>query len=96
MGCGRTTATGEQTYGCSLYRRDTDRPARSFEQYCDLSRQFDPKPSPAVLPDGTAVPAYKGPGVDTFVAEFGRLDLLDYSTREIEVFVFVKLTVVRT
>lgn len=54
-------------------------PPRSFEQYCDLSRQYDPAPSPAVLPDGTIVPAYTGPPVDTFVAEFGRLDLLAYS-----------------
>ncbi|KAI0275044.1 ribonuclease T2 [Gloeopeniophorella convolvens] len=50
----------------------------SFEQYCDFSRQYDPAPSPPVLPDGTKVPVYKGPGVDTFVADFGRLDLLDY------------------
>ncbi|KAG5644612.1 hypothetical protein DXG03_008090 [Asterophora parasitica] len=34
----------------------------SYEQYCDLSRQFDPKPSPAKFPDGTVIPAYKGPG----------------------------------
>ncbi|CAL1694058.1 unnamed protein product [Somion occarium] len=53
----------------------------SFEQYCDLSRQFDPAPSPAILPDGTVVPAHKGPGVDTFVAEFKRLDLLDYMSK---------------
>jgi ribonuclease T2 len=26
------------------------------------------------------VPPYKGPGVDTFIKEFGRHDLLDYST----------------
>ena len=52
---------------------------RSFEQYCDLSRQYDPEPSPATLPDGTVVPAYKGPGVDPFVADFGRLDLLAFS-----------------
>ena len=51
----------------------------SFEQYCDFSRQFDPAPSPKVLPDGTTVPVYTGPGVDTFVAEFGRVDLLDFS-----------------
>ncbi|KAF8898976.1 ribonuclease T2-like protein [Infundibulicybe gibba] len=50
----------------------------SFEQYCDLSRQFDPSPSPAILPDGTKIPAYTGPGVDTFIKEFGRDDLLLY------------------
>ncbi len=52
---------------------------RSFEQYCDLSRQYDRKPSPSVLPDGTTVHAYTGPGVDTFIGKFGRLDLLAYS-----------------
>ena len=56
---------------------------RSFDQYCDLSRQYDPSPSPSVLPDGTPVPPYTGPGVDTFVAEFGRVDLLDYSMNSI-------------
>ncbi|KAI9444830.1 ribonuclease T2 [Lactarius indigo] len=50
----------------------------SFESYCDLSRQYDPNPSPNVLPDGTPVPAYNGSGVDTFILEFGRLDLLNY------------------
>ncbi|KAH9049354.1 ribonuclease T2 [Lactarius hengduanensis] len=50
----------------------------SFESYCDLSRQYDPTPSPNVLPDGTLVPAYNGSGVDTFILKFGRLDLLDY------------------
>ncbi|KAL4246991.1 RNase T2 family protein, partial [Abortiporus biennis] len=50
----------------------------SFEQYCDFSRQFDPVPSPAKLPNGTVIPPYKGPSVDTFVKEFKRLDLLDY------------------
>lgn len=53
---------------------------RSYEQYCDLSRQYDPNPSPAVLPDGTVVPPYNGPGLGTFVEEFGRWDLLDFST----------------
>ena len=55
---------------------------RSFTQYCDLTRQFDPSPSPNTtngLPNGTVVPPYKGPGVDTFIADFGRVDLLDYS-----------------
>lgn len=51
----------------------------SFDQYCDLSRQYDPSPDPAVLPDGTVVPPYKGPGVDTFIKAFGREDLLEYS-----------------
>lgn len=57
---------------------------RSFTQYCDLSRQFDPSPSPNTtngLPNGTVVPPYKGPGVDTFILDFKRIDLLDFSTR---------------
>ncbi|KAJ8083708.1 hypothetical protein PM082_002474 [Marasmius tenuissimus] len=49
----------------------------SFEQYCDPSRQYDPAPSPAAFPNGTVIPAYRGPGVDTFVKAFGRKDLLD-------------------
>lgn len=53
----------------------------SFEQYCDFSRQYDPNPSPAVLPNGTTVPAYKGPGVDTFIEQLGRDDLLDYMNK---------------
>lgn len=59
-------------------RSDIAQPS-SFEQYCDLSRQYDPDPSPSTLPDGTIVPAYKGPGVNTFVESFGRDDLLDFS-----------------
>ncbi|KAK7695324.1 hypothetical protein QCA50_002515 [Cerrena zonata] len=53
----------------------------SFEQYCDFSRQFDPAPSPKVLPNGTTVPVWTGPGVDSFVAEFKRFDLLDYMSK---------------
>lgn len=49
-------------------------------EYCDLSRQFDPTPAPAVLDDGTIVPPYDGPSVDTFIKDFGRYDLLDYCT----------------
>jgi len=46
----------------------------SFAQYCDLSRQYDPAPA-------AGVPPYTGPGVDTFILEFGRLDLLDYMSK---------------
>ena len=52
---------------------------RSFDQYCDFSRQYDPNPSPAALPNGTRVPPYNGPGMSDFIREFGRFDLLDYS-----------------
>lgn len=53
----------------------------SYTQYCDLSRQYDPIPSPNTtngLANGTAVPAYTGPSIDTFVEPFGRFDLLAY------------------
>ncbi|KAI0727823.1 ribonuclease T2 [Fomitopsis betulina] len=53
----------------------------SYAQYCDFSRQYDPDPSPAVLPDGTTVPAYHGPPVDTFIINFARFDLLDYMNK---------------
>ncbi|KAF9643851.1 ribonuclease T2 [Thelephora ganbajun] len=53
----------------------------SFEQYCDFSRQYDPRPSPQALPNGTTVPIYTGPSIDTFVAEFGRYDLLEYMNK---------------
>jgi ribonuclease T2 len=46
--------------------------------YCDLSRQYDPIPDTPILPDGTIVAPYTGPGVDTFIKDFGRYDLLDY------------------
>ncbi|KAF8632964.1 hypothetical protein AX15_001561 [Amanita polypyramis BW_CC] len=49
----------------------------SYEQYCDFSRQYDPNPFPAVLPNGTKVPPYDGPEIDTFIEKFGRYDLLD-------------------
>ncbi|KAI6120577.1 ribonuclease T2 [Pisolithus croceorrhizus] len=48
----------------------------SYDQYCDLTRQYDPDPSPSVLPDGTPVPPYTGPSVKTFSEDFGRWDLL--------------------
>ena len=80
MDCGPITATGMVLLlvKCPC-RSNASRCNSSFDQYCDLSRQYDPAPSPAKLPDGTVVPAYKGPGVDTFVEQFGRQDLLDFS-----------------
>lgn len=51
----------------------------SFGQYCDFSRQFDPDPSPAALSNGAVIPPWKGPSVETFIEEFGRFELLDYS-----------------
>ncbi|KAF2467449.1 ribonuclease T2 [Lindgomyces ingoldianus] len=53
----------------------------SFTQYCDLSRQYDPIPSPNTTDgtrNGTKVPPYTGPDIGTFVKGFGRYDLLDY------------------
>lgn len=56
----------------------------SYDQYCDLSRQYDPNPSPSTLPDGTPVPSYNGKSVRTFIEEFGRFDLLKYSMWTVE------------
>jgi len=50
----------------------------SYDDYCDLTRQYDPDPSPATLPDGTVIPPYNGPSVITFIEEFQRFDLLRY------------------
>ncbi|KAG5654696.1 hypothetical protein H0H81_007452 [Sphagnurus paluster] len=43
--------------------------------------QYDPTPSPSKFPNGTIIPAYTGPGVDTFIREFGRHDLLSYMNK---------------
>ncbi|KEF57774.1 uncharacterized protein A1O9_05694 [Exophiala aquamarina CBS 119918] len=53
----------------------------SYTQYCDLKRQYDPVPSPNTttgLPNGTVVPVYTGPTIDTFLKPFGRYDLIDW------------------
>ncbi|EMC93952.1 hypothetical protein BAUCODRAFT_215932 [Baudoinia panamericana UAMH 10762] len=53
----------------------------SYTQYCDLTRQFDPSPSPNTtngLPNGTVVPRYTGPNIGTFLTPFQRNDLLAY------------------
>ncbi|KAL2133093.1 hypothetical protein VTI74DRAFT_2924 [Chaetomium olivicolor] len=47
----------------------------SWTQYCDLNRQYDPHPSPNTTtgkPNGTPVPPYTGPTVDTFLTALGR------------------------
>ncbi|RMD44543.1 hypothetical protein DV735_g556, partial [Chaetothyriales sp. CBS 134920] len=56
----------------------------SYTQYCDLSRQYDPVPSPNTttgLANGTVVPPYTGPDIGTFVEAFRRYDLLDWMNR---------------
>lgn len=78
MDFGLITVTGAYEWQVPFYCI-SQRISRSFEQYCDPSRQYDPAPDPASFPNGTAIPAYKGPGVDTFIKEFGRQQLLDYS-----------------
>lgn len=53
----------------------------SFTQYCDLSRQYDPKPSPNTTtgtPSGKPVPPYKGESIDNWFAPYGKFDLLAY------------------
>ncbi|KIJ66331.1 hypothetical protein HYDPIDRAFT_109332 [Hydnomerulius pinastri MD-312] len=79
------TYTGREMYGQLLPKGSwgihglwPDNCDGSYDQYCDLSRQYDPDPSPATLPNGTAVPPYKGPSVRTFIEEFGRFELLAY------------------
>ncbi|KAG5974541.1 hypothetical protein E4U55_008174, partial [Claviceps digitariae] len=56
----------------------------SYTQYCDLSRQYDPKPSPNTTngkADGTPVPPYTGEPIDGWFARYGKLDLLAYMNR---------------
>jgi ribonuclease T2 len=53
----------------------------SYTQYCDLTRQYDPIPSPNTtngLPNGTLVAPYNGSNIGTFLEPFGRYDLLEY------------------
>ncbi|KAF2088717.1 ribonuclease T2 family protein [Saccharata proteae CBS 121410] len=56
----------------------------SYTQYCDLSRQYDPSPSPNTTTgtsSGTPVPPYTGPTIDTFVEALGKYDLLAYMNK---------------
>lgn len=89
MDYGQITVMGIYSLTTTLFSSLTLR--RSFEQYCDPHRQFDPVPSPAAFPNGTVIPAYKGPGVETFIEKFGRGDLLDFSQ-----LVFCDLTILLT
>lgn len=54
-------------------------------QYCDLSRQYDPVPSPNTttgLANGTVVPAWKGGDVITpLLNKYGKYDLLAYMNK---------------
>ncbi|OJD29509.1 ribonuclease t2 [Diplodia corticola] len=53
----------------------------SYTQYCDLSRQYDPDPSPKTtngLANGTVVPPYNGSDISSFLIPFGKHDLLEY------------------
>ncbi|KAF2636175.1 ribonuclease T2 [Massarina eburnea CBS 473.64] len=53
----------------------------SYTQYCDLTRQYDPLPSPNTTtgqPNGTAVKPWTGPNIGTFLEPFGKPDLLDF------------------
>ncbi|PVH72320.1 ribonuclease T2 [Cadophora sp. DSE1049] len=56
----------------------------SYTQYCDLSRQYDPLPSPNTTtgkPDGKPVIPYTGPSIGTFLEPFGKFDLLAYMNK---------------
>ena len=53
----------------------------SYTQYCDLSRQYDPLPSPNTTtgtPSGTPVPPWKGTPIREFLKPLGKLDLLAF------------------
>ena len=54
-------------------------------QYCDLSRQFDPRPSPNTtngLPNGTVVPVWGGGDIITPTLEkWGKYDLLEHMNK---------------
>ncbi|PSR92168.1 ribonuclease T2-like protein [Coniella lustricola] len=53
----------------------------SYTQYCDLSRQYDPAPSPNTTTgtaSGTPVEPYTGPNIGTFLEPFGKFDLLAF------------------
>nr|BAV32325.1 ribonuclease T2 [Auricularia polytricha]BAV32326.1 ribonuclease T2 [Auricularia polytricha] len=52
----------------------------TFEQYCDFSRQYDPKPDPPVLGNVT-VPIVEGVKLDEVIKSFGRHDLLRYMNK---------------
>ncbi|KAI0014387.1 ribonuclease T2 family protein [Xylariaceae sp. FL0662B] len=53
----------------------------SYTQYCDLSRQYDPDPSPNTTngqPDGTPVEPWTGGSIEPFLEAFGKWDLITY------------------
>jgi ribonuclease T2 len=56
----------------------------SYTQYCDLSRQYDPVPSPNTTnakPDGTPVPPYTGEPIENWFEPNGKMDLLAYMNK---------------
>ncbi|KAJ4164598.1 hypothetical protein LMH87_006266 [Akanthomyces muscarius] len=56
----------------------------SYTQYCDLNRQYDPKPSPNTTtgtPGGTPVPPYQGESIDKWFAPYGKSDLLAWMNK---------------
>lgn len=56
----------------------------SYTQYCDLSRQYDPLPSPNTTtgtPSGTPVLPWKGTAIGEFLKPFGKLDLLAFMNK---------------
>ena len=56
----------------------------SYTQYCDLSRQYDPLPSPNTTtgtPSGTPVKPWTGTSIGKFLEPFGKLDLLAFMNK---------------
>ncbi|KAI0022660.1 ribonuclease T2 family protein [Xylariomycetidae sp. FL0641] len=56
----------------------------SYTQYCDLSRQYDPFPSPNTTdgtPDGTPVEPWTGAPISDYLEAFEKYDLLAYMNK---------------
>ncbi|KAH8918013.1 ribonuclease T2, partial [Atractiella rhizophila] len=52
----------------------------SFDQYCDLDRQYDPKPDPAYV---VVVKPWTGESITSMVSRFNRPGLLEYSINDV-------------
>ncbi|KAJ8104807.1 hypothetical protein ONZ43_g7681 [Nemania bipapillata] len=56
----------------------------SYTQYCDLTRQYDPFPSPNTTTGtstGTPVPAWTGNPISDFIKSFQKYDLLAFMNK---------------
>ncbi|KAK1921179.1 ribonuclease T2 [Papiliotrema laurentii] len=87
-----STYTGNEESGSVLPKKSwtihglwPDRCDGSYGQYCDLTRQYDPEPSPNTTtgkPEGQVVPVWHGGDVITpLLQKLGKWDLLAYMTK---------------